>query len=67
MPRMWLSPSPRSWSQTPWRIRVRSRNGSSGFKHSFNLNDGPSSSGQNADGTTPLGLNMTTNRCLRRC
>ena len=30
------------------------------------MNSVPSSSGQNDLGTTPLGLNMTTNRCLRR-
>ena len=67
MPRMWLSPSPRSLSQTPCKINVRSRNGSSGFRLSLSLNDAPSSSGQNAEGTTPLGLNITTSRCLRRC
>ena len=65
MPRMWLSPSPRTRSQTPCRISVRSLNGSSGFRLSLSVNFSPSSSGQKVDGTTPLGLNMTTSRCLR--
>ena len=34
---------------------MRSRNGSSGFKHSLSLNDEPSSSGQNADGNDAVG------------
>src|SRR3954453_2260592 len=67
IPRMWLSPSPRTLSQSPWRIRVRSRNASSGDRLSLSLNDSPSSSGQNVDGTTPLGLNITTSRFLRAC
>src|SRR5437660_7996703 len=67
MPRMWLSPSPRTLSQTPCRISVRSRNGASGLRLSLSVNDVPPSSGQNAFGTTPLGLNITTSRCLRRC
>ena len=65
MPRMWASPSPRTRSQTPRRMRVRSWNGSSGFRLSFRVNFSPVSSGQNAGGMTPLGLNITTSRCLR--
>ena len=38
MPRMWLSPSPRTLSQTPCRISVRSRNGSSGVRLSLSVN-----------------------------
>ena len=67
MPRMWLSPSPRTLSQTPWRNSVRFWNGSSGLRLSLSLKSLPSSSGQNAEGMTPLGLNMTTSRCFRRC
>ncbi len=65
MPRMWLSPSPRTLSQTPCRMSVRFLNGSSGVRLSLSLKFDPSSSGQNADGTTPLGLNITTSRCFR--
>ena len=65
MPRMWLSPSPRTLSQTPCRISVRSLNGSSGLRLSLSVNDAPSSSGQKVDGITPLGLNMITSRCFR--
>ncbi len=32
MPRMWLSPSPRTLLEMPLRISVRSLNGSSGFE-----------------------------------
>ena len=67
MPRMWLSPSPRTLSQTPCRISVWSWNGSSGLRISLSVNFAPSSSGQKVVGTTPLGLNMTTSRCLRAC
>ena len=63
---MWPSPSPRILSQTPLRISVFSRNGSSGERLSLNANVAPSSSGQNVLGTMPLGLNMTTRRCFRR-
>ena len=38
MPRMWLSPSPRTLSQTPCRISVRSWNGSSGLRLSLSVN-----------------------------
>ena len=38
MPRMWSSPSPRTLSQTPCRISVRSWNGSSGFRLSLSVN-----------------------------
>ena len=65
IPRMWLSPSPRTLSQSPCRIRLRSRNASSGVRLSLSVNDSPSSSGQNVEGTIPLGLNITTSRCLR--
>ena len=41
MPRMWLSPSPRTLSQTPCRISVRSWNGSSGFRLSLSVNVRP--------------------------
>ena len=65
MPRMWLSPSPRSLSHNPWRISDRFLNGSSGFRLSLSSNFSPSWSGQNVEGTTPLGLNMITSRCFR--
>ena len=66
MPRMWLSPSPRTLSQTPCRTRVLALNGSSGLRISLSANLSPSSSGQKAGGTTPLGLNMMTSRCFFR-
>ena len=65
MPRMWLSPSPRTLSQTPCRISVRLLNGSSGLRLSLSWNYAPSSSGQNVEGITPFGLNMITSRCFR--
>src|SRR5205823_1612183 len=37
-----------------------------GLRMSLNAFSGPSSSGQKAVGTTPLGLKMNTSRCLRR-
>ena len=67
MPRMWLSPSPRTLSHTPCKNRVRLWNGSSGLRLSLSLKLFPSSSGQNAEGMTPLGLNITTSRCFRFC
>src|SRR5262245_61804631 len=66
MPRMWASPSPRTLSQTPRRISVLALSGSRGLRLSLRVNLSPSSSGQNAPGTTPLGLNITTIRCFRR-
>ncbi len=67
MPRMWLSPSPRTLSQTPCSTSVLLLSGSRGFRLSGRVNFSPVSAGQNVFGTTPLGLNRTTRRCLRRC
>ena len=55
MPRMWLSPSPRTLSQTPCRISVRSWNGSSGVRLSLSVNSRPSSSGQKVVGHDAVG------------
>src|SRR5215204_3741228 len=66
MPRMWLSPSPRTLSQTPCSVSSCFLNGSSGSRMVGRSNSAPSFVGQNALGTTPLGLNRMMRRCLRR-
>ena len=65
IPRMWPSPSPRILLEIPLRNSRRSRNDSSGWTISLRVKFSPSSSGQKAGGTVPLGLNMNTSRCLR--
>ena len=62
MPRMWLSPSPRTLLQSPCRMSIRSLNGSSGVMISLSLKSVPVSSGQKAFGIVPFGLNMMINR-----
>src|ERR1043166_70889 len=66
MPRMWLSPSPRTLFARPRRMSIRSLNGSSGVMISFSVKSVPVSLGQKAGGIVPLGLNMIISRCRGR-
>src|SRR5688572_11705819 len=65
MPRMWPSPSPRTLLEMPRKVSICFLKGSSGDRMRFKVNSSPSSSGQKCVGTMPLGLNISTSRCLR--
>ena len=65
MPRMWLSPSPRTLLFRPLRTSMRFLNGASGFMIFFSSKSLPVASGQKFFGMVPLGLNITTSRCRR--
>src|ERR1043165_2853511 len=66
IPRMWLSPSPRTLFARPCRMSIRSLNGSSGVMISLSVKSVPVSLGQKAGGIVPLGLNRMISRCRGR-